>query len=101
MIRVQAVQARIRVGGPFYSLDIFLLSIRYRLCWSARFYTIISEKEKALGLLERAYEDTTIDMEGLVYYPEFDSLRAEPWFKALLKKIGLRELFDQYGRRIR
>jgi len=67
----------------------------------ARAYAIIGERDKALSLLESAYEDTTIDGTGLVYYPEFDFLRGEPRFKALLQKMGLREVFDQYGQRIR
>jgi len=69
--------------------------------WAARFYGIIGEQEKALGLLERAYEDTTIYMEWLVYNQEFDSLRDEPRFKAIMQKLGLPEIFDQYGQRIR
>ena len=78
--------------------------------WSARLFAIIGEKELSLGLLERANEYTiaesyrgiySIFLLGLVYYPELDSLRAEPRFKALIQKIGLREVFDQYGQRIR
>ncbi|GAG17463.1 unnamed protein product, partial [marine sediment metagenome] len=69
--------------------------------WSAQFYAIMGEKEMALGLLERAYEDKTIGRVALVYNPEFDSLRAEVRFKALLKKIGVPEVFNQYGQRIR
>ena len=72
--------------------------------WSARFYAIMGEKEKALGLLERGYEDKTREtfiIEGLVYDPELDSLRAEPRFKDLFQKLGLTEVFDQYGQRIR
>ena len=72
--------------------------------WAARFYAIMGEKEMALGLLERAYEETSLEAHittGLVYHPEFDFLRGEPRFKALLQKIGLREVFDQYGQRIR
>ncbi len=72
--------------------------------WSARFYTLMGEKELALSLFERAYEEPSLKwylIAGLVYYPEFDSLRAEPRFKALLQKIGLTEVFDQYGQRIR
>jgi len=68
--------------------------------WSARFYAIMGERDKALSLLEKAYEDAS--RRGLYLYdPEFDSLRAEPRFKALMQKLGLREVFDQYGQRIR
>jgi len=72
--------------------------------WSARFYSIMGERNKALGLLERAYEDTTKEVRyyiGLVYYPEFDPLRAEPRFKALIQRLRLTEVFDQSGQRIR
>ncbi len=72
--------------------------------WSPRLYAIMGERDKALSLLERGYEDTTKEVyypTDLVYYQEFDFLRAEPRFKALLEKIGLTEVFDQYGRRIR
>jgi len=72
--------------------------------WSARLYAIMGERDKTLSLLEKAYEDTTNEFYysiGLVYYPEFDSLRAEPRFKDLIKKFGLTEVFDQYGERIR
>ncbi len=69
--------------------------------WAARFYTIIGEKEKALDLLERAYEDTKMNIPVLVYFPELDSLRGEPRFKAIMQKMGLTEVFDQYGQRIR
>ena len=71
--------------------------------WSARFYGIMGERDKTLSLLERAYEDTTKEVNypiGLVYYPEFDFLRAEPRFKALMQKMGLREVLDQYVQRI-
>jgi len=67
----------------------------------ALIYVIMGGKEKALDLLERAYEDTLINTIFLVYHPEFDPLRAEPRFKALVQKLGLREVFDQNGQRIR
>ena len=52
-------------------------------------YANIGEKEKAIECLERAYE------EGSGYLPAingdfvFDTLRDEPGFKAILKKMGL------------
>ncbi|MBA7604476.1 MAG: tetratricopeptide repeat protein [Calditrichaeota bacterium] len=77
---------------------------------AAAFYAIMGEKEKALSLLE-AFVDTPKPLfmtPGLVYtnlylmyFPEFDSLRAESRFKTLLQKLGLPEVFDQNGQRIR
>ncbi|MEE9167202.1 MAG: hypothetical protein V3U24_07060 [Candidatus Neomarinimicrobiota bacterium] len=72
--------------------------------WSARLYAIMGERDKTLGLLEKAYKDTTKETYypvGLEYYPEFDFLRAEPRFKALLQKMGLTEVFNQSGQMIR
>jgi len=71
--------------------------------FAARVYATIGERKKALSLLEKAYADTI----GLGLFvtlttaPEFDSLRAEARFKALMQKLGLTEVFDQYGQRIR
>ncbi len=56
--------------------------------WVARFYAIMGEQEKALSLLERAYEESTIGWTGLVYNPEFDFLRAE---SGPTEKLGGRE----------
>ncbi len=67
--------------------------------WSARLFAIMGERDKALSLLERAYEDSTLGWLG--YDKEFDFLRGEPRFKALLDKLGVPEVFDQYGQRIR
>ncbi len=68
-------------------------------------YGIMGERDKALSLLERASEDSSIGFLGLirqsVYSPTLDFLRGEPRFKALMQKMGLTEVFDQYGERIR
>ncbi|UCH63222.1 MAG: tetratricopeptide repeat protein [Fidelibacterota bacterium] len=72
--------------------------------WSARLYAIMGERDKVLSLLEKAYEDTTKESyypTGLVYGQGFDFLRAEPRFKALIQKMGLTEVFDEHGQRIR
>ena len=64
----------------------------------ARFYSIIGEKEKALDLAEMALEEYgRLPLEPLLYYVEFDHLRAEPRFKALLEKTGLLEVINENG----
>ncbi|UCH62327.1 MAG: tetratricopeptide repeat protein [Fidelibacterota bacterium] len=71
---------------------------------AAHRYAIIGEREKALSLLEQWYESNpspSFRYMWLVYDHDFDSLRAEPRFKALFQKLGLTEVFDQYGQRIR
>ena len=57
----------------------------------ARVYLGLGDKEQALYWLEKTYEERS-GVWVLVYakeIPFFDGLRAEPRFKALLKKIGL------------
>ena len=96
--KVYSVRDSLRSSGALQQLE------QEHPHWSARLYAIMGEQEKALSLLERAYEDTTKERYypvGLVYYPEFDFLRAAPRFKALMQKMGLTEVFDQYGQRIR
>jgi len=93
--KVYSVRDSLRSTGELQQLE------QENSFMSARFYAIMGERDKALSLLERAYEDTTIHLEVLVYYPEFDPLRADPRFKALFKKMGLTEVFDQNGQRIR
>jgi tetratricopeptide (TPR) repeat protein len=57
-------------------------------------YASLGEKERGLELLEKAYEEREMGLlvintspRGLL--PALDSLRADPRFKALMKKIGL------------
>ncbi|UCH63224.1 MAG: tetratricopeptide repeat protein, partial [Fidelibacterota bacterium] len=65
-------------------------------------YSFLGDKEAALNLLEEAYRERSWDMYSIIsFQPVFDPLRAEPRFKALLEKLGLTELFDQYGQRVR
>ncbi len=59
------------------------------------------DKEEALNWLEKIYQERSPDMYWIKTDPAFDFLRTEPRFKALLKKLGVPEVFDQYGRRIR
>jgi serine/threonine protein kinase/Tfp pilus assembly protein PilF len=52
-------------------------------------WTGLGEKNKALEELERAYLERESAMAFLGVWPIFDSLRSEPRFKALLKKMNL------------
>jgi len=49
----------------------------------------LDEKNKALENLEKAYEEKESAMAFLKVWPIFDSVRSEPRFKALLKKMNL------------
>jgi len=49
----------------------------------------LGEKEEALNLLERAYEERYPWLMHLAVEPRLDPIRSEPRFKALLSRIGL------------
>ncbi len=48
----------------------------------------LGNKAKALGLLEKAYEERSLDLLGLTA-EQFDPLRSDPRFQDLLRRIGL------------
>ena len=52
-------------------------------------WTGVGEKNRALEYLEKAYEERDSFMAWLKVWPSFDSLRSEPRFKELLKKMNL------------
>ena len=51
-------------------------------------YAPLGEKELALSALEKGYELHSNSMAYIKVDPFFDSLRDDPRFKALLKKVG-------------
>jgi TolB-like protein/DNA-binding winged helix-turn-helix (wHTH) protein/Tfp pilus assembly protein PilF len=55
----------------------------------AGFAARANRKEEALRYLEHAYEQREPLMVRLLHNPDLDSLREEPRFKALVKKMGL------------
>jgi serine/threonine protein kinase len=55
----------------------------------AMVWTGLGEKNKALENLEKAYEGRESSMAYLKVWPIFDSLRSEPRFQDLLKKMNL------------
>ena len=55
----------------------------------ATIYVGLGEKDQALTSLEKAYADRSVLLASIGVEPEFDSLRSEPRFAALLREIGL------------
>ena len=55
----------------------------------ALIFTGLSEKDRAFEWLERAYQARASRLGWLAVLPEFDSLRPDPRFSDLLRRIGL------------
>ncbi|HEX7155077.1 MAG TPA: winged helix-turn-helix domain-containing protein [Thermoanaerobaculia bacterium] len=56
---------------------------------AARFAQL-GDRERAFQWLDRAYESHTRDLVYLAVEPQFDPIRDDPRFTAMLKKVGLR-----------
>jgi serine/threonine protein kinase/tetratricopeptide (TPR) repeat protein len=78
----QALKILERLDG--LSKDRYVGSLHRAFVWVG-----LGEKNKALENLERAYEGRESAMAYLKVWPIFDSLRSEPRFQALLKKMKL------------
>jgi tetratricopeptide (TPR) repeat protein len=59
--------------------------------YRAIIYMGLGEKDQAFEYLEKAYLERESWMATLGTFPLLDSLRSDPRFTALLKKIGLKE----------
>jgi hypothetical protein len=57
----------------------------------ATIYVALGEKEKAIESLEEAFREKAQDLPWIKADPVFASLRDEPRFQALMKKIGFPE----------
>ncbi len=57
----------------------------------ATIYVALGEKEKAIESLEGAFREKAVDLRWIKAEPVFASLRDEPRFQALMKKIGFPE----------
>jgi hypothetical protein len=51
----------------------------------------VGKKEAALDWLEKAFKASLPDLPFINSNPDFDSLRSEPRFQAIIKKMGLSE----------
>jgi tetratricopeptide (TPR) repeat protein len=55
----------------------------------ATIYAGLGERDQAFAWLERAYEDRSVWMVYLKTLPRFDSLRSDPRFTDLLRRMGI------------
>lgn len=58
--------------------------------FAAGVYTAMGEDDKALQMLDKAYNDHEVEMYWLKVEPNFSHLHGNPHFENLLKKIGLK-----------
>ena len=59
--------------------------------YNASLYALIGENDKAFEELETAYEARSYLITTIGIEPSLDSLRSDPRFDELLKKVGLKE----------
>src|SRR6266498_1781940 len=58
----------------------------------ARVYVGLGDKDQAFAWLEKDFQSRNATMPGFLYLPPLDSLRDDPRFKDLARRIGLPEL---------
>jgi hypothetical protein len=56
---------------------------------TAAIYAAVRERERPLALLKKACDERDPDIGFLKSIPAFDTLRDDPAFQALLRRIGL------------
>ena len=54
-------------------------------------YTRLQDKDKAFEYLNKAFEQREPQMTEIKVFPPFKSLRDDPRFKELVKKVGIPE----------
>ncbi len=57
--------------------------------WIAGNYALLGEKDRAFSLLEKAYREKSGFLANIKSAPPFDSLRSDPRYADLLKRMGL------------
>lgn len=55
----------------------------------AVFYIDLGEKDKAFEWLEKAYAEREPWLSNLKVDPQFDSIRSDPRFKDLVRRVGI------------
>jgi adenylate cyclase len=57
----------------------------------ATWYAMLDQREEALKWLEKALEEKIPNIVRINNNPDYDNLRSEPRFQAIIKKMGLSE----------
>jgi TolB-like protein len=57
----------------------------------ARWYAILDKKDESLDWLEKAFDEHQPSIPRININPDFDIVRSEPRFQAMIKKMGLSE----------
>ena len=70
-------------------LEISLESKNFEIVQKAIIYAKLGERDKAFDLLEKAYNGRTTTLLWLKSSPELDSLRTDPRFPDLVRRVGL------------
>ncbi len=63
---------------------------RINLFYIAQVYALMGDHDQAFACLQRACEDHSLDVPALRSSPNFDDLRKDTRFIALLERIGLK-----------
>jgi len=74
----QAIQEKLKTTKDYLSPAEFAI-----------LYAALGDRDGAIGLLEKAYSAHDLQMQYLKVDPHYDSLRGDPRFAELLKKVGL------------
>ena len=57
----------------------------------AALYALMGDKKRALALLEKAYAAHDLQLQALNIATQYDSLRSDPRFQNLVRRVGLPE----------
>ncbi len=57
----------------------------------ATVYIALGEQDEAIAWLEKAYQERDVRLSSLKIAPKWDSLRSDPRFVAILKRVGLQK----------
>jgi hypothetical protein len=55
----------------------------------ALIHDALGEREPALAVLERAYQDRAVEFAQMFQYPPFKTIASDPRYEVVMRRIGL------------